>query len=228
MARGRCQGADGLCRGALALWLVSPSLRSKATVKVAAQMPATTSRGSGVAMARAEKPILATPVTKREEDENPRRWALWPVAGGSCLWGPSPCVEPRPIQSGQRWTGQPQPRLRRLTGIGTGQVSPSRPYLPARNRTIGLKPRKVRARQLRPTPRPLHRSGRAVARCLLRPSGYGEQAMSRARSSMAISDPPSRKNRALVMDAYPVALELLQSHWHQGLWRWAPPTKTDD
>ena len=45
---------------------------------------------------------------------------------------------------------------------------------------------------------------------------------------MAISDPPSRKNRALVMDAYPVALELLKSRWHQGLWRWAPPTKTDD
>ncbi len=39
---------------------------------------------------------------------------------------------------------------------------------------------------------------------------------------MAISTAPRCEIRALVMHAYPVALALLRSNWHQGLWPRAP------
>jgi len=69
-----------------------------------------------------------------------------------------------------------------------------------------------------PPPKRQQGSGRAAVAVLAATRAEGAWRASHAVPSMAIPSGPCCQIRALVMHVYPVALGLLRSSWHQGVW----------
>ena len=88
----------------------------------------------------------------------------FPVSKGSRLYRPPiGRTGPNPVRAAMGWAGSTDERFAGWDWDSTTGPIPAS-HLPAQSRTIGHRLRKDKTGQEGPTPRPLHRSDRAVAR----------------------------------------------------------------